>query len=80
MQNSSLLVASIAVLKPPQKTTPKTNATDAMASSEYFELGFFKTAHRRAIGPGFVLLIGVLMLNSLTHQTSPGAAWRSGPG
>jgi hypothetical protein len=39
MQKSSVLVASMAVLKPPQKRTPQTKPTESNASSEYRVLG-----------------------------------------
>jgi hypothetical protein len=44
MQNSSVLVASIPVLKPPQKKMPEKKPTTSRLSSEYFALG------RRIIG------------------------------
>src|SRR5471032_1344129 len=57
MQNSRVLVASIAVLKPPQNRMPPTNPTSNRPSREYFALGFFRKFHRRAIAPGCVSVI-----------------------
>src|SRR6185436_7612285 len=51
VQKGIVLVASSTVLKVPQKTTPPIAPTTSRASSEYFELGCLRTAHRRRSAP-----------------------------
>jgi hypothetical protein len=61
MQNSRLLVASSAVLKPPQKIMPVTKDMDEMAKIEYLALGFLKKFQIRFKKPGWSLDMGLLL-------------------
>jgi hypothetical protein len=52
VQNGIVLVASIAVLKPPQATTPPMPPTTSSVSAEYFRLGLRRVCQILASHPG----------------------------
>src|ERR1039457_1115045 len=54
IQNSSLFVASIPVLNPPQKMMPAKKDTVTMPIKEYFALGLFRKIHVRFKTPGLL--------------------------
>jgi hypothetical protein len=66
MQNSSVLVASSAVWKPPQKTMPAKNPLASSASSEYLALGRLRTFQARRRTPA--------LLSFLDPSDVPGCA------
>ena len=54
MQKDIVLVASMAVLKPPQKNIPEKKPTVNRLINEYLTLGFFNFAHKVASFPAIV--------------------------
>ena len=60
MQNSSWLVASIPVLKPPQNMMPPKKPTTSRVNSANFTLGLRKNRQKRRNAPGFCLLMDSL--------------------